>query len=204
MFYVYDVNGLQFSGSMETLELNKRVQPGHSARRLEIDDPLQENLSEQPKDNRLAAYQQMVARDNMIEPLVHIFQIMSSPAVTIAPEMAMVDAWRMLREKNIRQLVITNERMQVQGMLSDRDILRYLNVEGDDIKVEVNHPVSDIINGETISTASVSDIRRVAKVMAFYHLDAMPVVKDTALVGIVTRGDILRGFAEHPRLNLWG
>jgi CBS domain-containing protein len=41
--------------------------------------------------------------------------------------------------------------------------------------------------------------------MAYYHVDAMPVLRDdTRLVGVVTRGDILRGFAENPRLNLWG
>jgi CBS domain-containing protein len=32
----------------------------------------------------------------------------------------------------------------------------------------------------------------------------MPVTGDGGkLIGIVTRGDILRGFAENPKLNLW-
>lgn len=203
MFYVYNVNGLQFSGPMEGLEL-KGVQPAHATRQLEIDDPLQQNLTEQSKDNRLAAYQQTGRQQNMIEPLVYIYQIMSSPAETITPDTAIVDAWRRLRDKKIRQLVITDNRMQVVGMLSDRDILRHLNVVGEDIRVEVNLPVADVIGAEIITTASGSDIRRVAKVMAYYHLDAMPVLKETTLVGIVTRGDILRGFADNPRLNLWG
>jgi acetoin utilization protein AcuB len=204
MFYVYDVNGLQFSGPMEALERNKRVQASDPTGRIASENRLRQMLNEQPKDNRLAGYQQMIERENMVEPLVHIFQIMTSPAETITPVTSISDAWSRLRDKKIRQLVVTDEKMQIKGMLSDRDILHHLNTDGDEIKVEINHPVGDIINAEIITTASISDIRRVARVMAYYHLDAMPVLKETALVGIVTRGDILRGFAENPRLNLWG
>lgn len=204
MFYVNNVDGLQFSGPMELLEQSRRVNASHAAKKIEFEDQLQGSLSEQKQDKRLAAYQKMIQRDNMVEPLVHIFQIMSSSPVTITPEISIIDAWNILRKKDIRQVIVTDEKMQVVGMLSDRDVLRHLNVDGDDIKVEINPPVAKILESEIVSTATVSDIRRVARVMAYYHLDAMPVLKDTSLVGIVTRGDILRGFAENPRLNLWG
>ncbi len=204
MFYVYDVNGLQFSGSLEALELNKRVQASDPVGRIGFQNRLQQELNEHPKDNRFDAYQNMNERENMVEPLVHIFQIMTSPAATITPDTPISDAWSILRKKKVRQLVVTNEKVQAIGMLSDRDILHHLNVNGDEIKVEINHPIGEIINTEIITTGTGTDIRKVARVMAFYHLDAMPVIKETVLVGIVTRGDILRGFADHPRLNLWG
>ncbi|WP_419176428.1 MULTISPECIES: CBS domain-containing protein [Desulfosediminicola] len=44
-----------------------------------------------------------------------------------------------------------------------------------------------------------------ARVLALHHIDSMPVTcKAGYLVGIVTRGDILRSSAENPRLDLWG
>ena len=109
----------------------------------------------------------------------------------------------MLKNSNIRQLVITSNTNKVQGILSDRDILKHIVVTDDQIDVNRNLLVADIMNPETLTTDSLSDIRRVARVMAFYHIDAMPVVEKEYLAGIVTRGDILRGFAENPKLNLW-
>jgi len=71
------------------------------------------------------------------------------------------------------------------------------------IEVQRDLLVSEVLSRETYTTDAISDIRRVARVMAFYHLDAMPVMERERLVGIVTRGDILRGFAANPKLNLW-
>jgi predicted transcriptional regulator len=90
-------------------------------------------------------------------------------------------------------------------MLSDRDILRRLNVIDGEVEIEMALTVSDVMQQEVISTDSISDIRRVARVMAFHHVEAIPVTRSEGnLIGIVTRGDILRSFAENPRLNLWG
>lgn len=40
-------------------------------------------------------------------------------------------------------------------------------------------------------------------VPAHFHIDALPVVEDETLTGIVTRGNILRRFTENPKLNLY-
>jgi len=202
MFYVHDIDGLRFKGPMEKLEEQRQV-----TRRPAV-APLKEIHQEEeskPGTNRqaLTAYQKIIKPDNIVEPLIHIYQIMSSPVSTIAPDISLIDAWWMLKTGNIRQLVVTTPRRELIGVLSDRDILRHLNVVDDEVEVSRNLSVRDAIEAETITTDAMSDIRRVAKVMAYYHRDAMPVLDEERLTGIVTRGDILRGFAENPKLNLW-
>lgn len=200
MFYVYGVDGLQFQGRLEDLFASRRVERGRAIR------PVKSELSAEisPENAQaIRSYQRYIDRENMVEPLVHIFQIMSSPVSTIGQDISLYDAWIMLKQSNIRQLVVTTGSRNVVGMVSDRDILSRINISDDEIEVNRDLSVGEVIAGETYSTDAISDIRRAAHVMAYYHLDAMPVIENERLVGIVTRGDILRGFASNPKLNLW-
>lgn len=203
MFYIYDIDGLQFRGPLEALEENRKVEQSRPINPVQADSQEQSQQSYGSGSQAVSVYQRMLQQNGMVEPLVHIHQIMSSPVSTIGPDISLREAWQMLRDGNIRQLVVTTERRAVMGLLSDRDILRHMNVIGEDIEVRRDLTVGDIIDQETITTDSMSDIRRVARVLAFYHMDALPVINEGRLVGIVTRGDILRGFAENPKLNLW-
>ncbi len=202
MFYIYDIDGLQFQGPMEALEQIRKVEKSKALRALKEDEE-RSQTPQGPGSQAVRAYQKILNRENLVEPLLHIYQIMSSPVSTIGGEISLYEAWLMLKNGNIRQLVITTTTNKVQGVLSDRDILKHIIVTDDRIEVNRDLLVADIMPPETLTTDSLSDIRRVARVMAFYHIDAMPVVEKEQLVGIVTRGDILRGFAENPKLNLW-
>jgi len=208
MFYVFDLDGIRFRGPLEALEQERKVE-----RRFPV-PPLQEGgrttpfpeetEGQSPANLAVQAYLRVLNRENMVEPLVHIYQLMSSPVTTVSGEAPLLEAWRTLEQAGIRQLVVVAEPNQVAGILSDRDILRRINVVDEEVETASDLVVRDVMQGEVITTDSLSDIRRVARVMAFHHLDAMPVTReDGNLVGIVTRGDILRHFAENPRLNLW-
>lgn len=208
MFYVYDPDGLRFRGPMEALERDRKVErraPVPPLPRGGRRTPFPEGPAGQGAGSQaVAAYRQATSRENMVEPLVHIYQIMTTPVTTISGETALLEAWRTLGRTGIRQLVVVSERNQVVGMLSDRDILRRINVIDDEVEVELALTAADVMQREVITTDSMSDIRRVARVLAFYHVDSMPVTGEGGrLIGIVTRGDILRGFAENPKLNLW-
>ena len=206
MFSIYDPDGLRFRGPLEALEQQRVVR-----RRAPV-APLAEGRRTAPyppgsgaREAAAEAYRRTAARENMIEPLVAISQIMTSPALTIDAQERVSVAWRRLTEHGVRQLVVPSDRQGVAWMVSDRDILRRITIIGDAAEIERDVAIAEMMQRETLTTDAGSDIRRVAKVMAYYHVDALPVIGGgDRLVGIVTRGDILRGFAENPRLNLWG
>jgi CBS domain-containing protein len=203
MFYVYDIDGMRFRGPMEALEKERKVE-----RRAPV-PPLHEGGGIAPSTEgrgarAVEAYRQATRQEEMVEPLVHIYQIMTTPVSTITGETSLVEAWEMLSRTGFGQLVVVSERMRVIGLLSDIDVLMRINVIDGEVEVDQGLTAADVMEREVITTDSMSDIRRVARVMAFYRVDAMPVMgTDGKLVGIVTRGDILRGFAENPKLNLW-
>lgn len=203
MFYIYDLDGVRFRGPLEQLEKERKVE-----RRAPV-PPLDSGGRRTPfpegrGNTALEAYQQAAPKNDMIEPLVHIYQIMTSPVDTITADRLLLDAWGELDRLGISQLVVVSERMQVTGLLSDRDILKRINIIDEEIVVEPGLTVGDVVQKEVITTDAMSDIRRVARVMAYYHVNSMPVIgSNKSLSGIVTRGDILRGFAENRKLNLW-
>lgn len=203
MFYVNDIDGLKFTGPLEELE-----QWGKITRRRKIAALTEEKVTPSFGDGAnagaIAAYQKYLSGDNdMVEPLIHAHQIMSSPVLTIRLETPLIDAWNMLEQQTVRQVVVTTEQRKVLGMLSERDLLKRINIIDNVAQASPDLSVSDVVNREIISTHSISDIRRIAKVLAQFHIDSMPVVEDEVLIGIVTRGDILRGFADNPKLNLY-
>lgn len=208
MFYVYDPDGLRFHGPMEALEQERKVQRRAAVAALQQGGRTTPfpaiSGAQTPVNPGVAAYQQATSHENLVEPLVFIHQIMTSPVTTISADLSLLEAWGMLGRTGIRQLVVVSDRNAVTGLLSDRDILRRINVIGEEVEVEPGLTARDVMQREVITTDSVSDIRRVARVMAFHHIDAMPVTREEGrLIGIVTRGDILRSFAENPKLNLW-
>lgn len=203
MFYVNDVDGLKFTGPLEELE-----QWGKVSRRQNVPpqggEERSPDFSSGSSSGAIAAYQKYLSNDSgMVEPLVHAHQIMSSPVSTILMGTSLIDAWNMLEQGSVRQLIVTTEQRKVLGMLSERDILKRINIVNNEVQVETDLFVRDVVNREIISTHSISDIRRIARVLAQFHIDALPVVEDELLIGIVTRGDILRGFAANPKLNLY-
>ena len=202
MFYVNDINGLKFTGPLEELENWGKVSRKQKVQPLEKDSDFSTFPREQGT-HATAAYQKYVTDNNMVEPLVHAHQIMSAPALTIHLETSLTDAWWLLQKESVKQLIVTTDQRKVLGMLSDRDILKRINVIDNTVQTTREFSVSDVVNREIISTHSISDIRRIAKVLAQFHIDALPVVENEILIGIVTRGDILRGFATNPKLNLY-
>lgn len=202
MFYVYDIDGLKFKGPMEELEQWRSVTRKNNVEKLEEEKSFS-TYQKGAGSQAMAAYEKMIARDTMVEPLIHIHQIMSTPVTTIHHDAPLLEGWAEMQNGSIRQLIVVSDRKNVMGVLSERDILRRLNVIGDELEVNQDLKVLDVIKNDIITTDSMSDIRRVARVLAYYHIDAVPVMDTERLVGIVTRGDILRGFAEHPKLNLW-
>jgi len=203
MFYVNDIEGLKFTGPLEELEQWSKVSRKKKVPALGGEER-SSSFASGSNTGAVAAYQKYIAgENNMVEPLVHAHQIMSSPVRTILLGTSLIEAWNMLGKDAVKQLIVTTEQRKVLGMLSDRDILKRLNVIDNVVQVNQDLSVSDVVNREIISTHSISDIRRIAKVLAQFHIDALPVVEDEVLIGIVTRGDILRGFAENPKLNLY-
>jgi acetoin utilization protein AcuB len=154
---------------------------------------------------KLTAYKKQEKFDG-VEPLVYAHEIMSEPVLSIGGDSPLHNAWGIFQKEGIRHLPVLNERQQILGILSDRDVLRHLLVGKENrIVLDSDKTAAQGIRRQVVCAHANSEIRHLALAMVESHVGCIPILEDEGrLIGLVTRGDILKGFIEHPRLNLWG
>ena len=112
----------------------------------------------------------------------------SQDIVTINPDATVRELVALLTEHNIGAAVVSTDGSSVNGIVSERDVVRQLN--GNDQALSAT--VADIMttNVSTCSpSSSLDEVRRVMTDGRFRHL---PVVEDGRLVGVVSIGDIVK------------
>jgi CBS domain-containing protein len=105
---------------------------------------------------------------------------------SIAASASVVEAARLMREKDIGSLPITDEE-KVVGMITDRDITTAVVAEGADPETT---SVGDVSSGDPVSVGPDEDLEDALQLMARHQVRRLPVVEDDRLVGIVAQADI--------------
>jgi CBS domain-containing protein len=137
-------------------------------------------------------------------PLVHAGQVMSRPAISVGDNASAADAWRTLRDRQIGQAPVVDSAGNLVGIVSERDLLTTIDVDGGEVIENLRRQVRDLMTTPVVAAAPVTDIRRVAAAMLSGGVDGVPVVgEDGRLLGFVSRSDVLRAGIQDPRLSLW-
>ena len=214
MFSIHGVTGQTFHGPLEQLIQVPGVIRAHHARDLARED--EEPGAEIPRAARRAdegganyeaaarAYQGMRHQETERGPLYHAYQIMSREVTAVRAESRIDEAWLTLVTLRIRQAPVLDSAHRLVGIVSERDLLTSLNLEGGAVRYALAHTVSEVMVSPVVSADPAADIRRVARVLLDTGFTGVPVVNDTgAMVGFISRGDILRAVITDPPLYLW-
>jgi CBS domain-containing protein len=109
--------------------------------------------------------------------------------VTVPPDTTIRQLIDLLAEHGVGALVVSSGGEQVEGIVSERDVVRALHHDGEDL---LSRPVSEIMT-ESVRTCvpgdAVDDLMRVMTELRVRHV---PVVVDDRLVGIVSIGDVVK------------
>lgn len=206
MFSIYGISGPVFSGTLESMP---RVRQAQSVSRVRPIAVVGEDLSIEatrpgPRDEAIRTYRQMLHGDLDRGPLYHAAQIMTASVITLKSSDAVAQAWRVLREKIIYQAPVVDATGRLVGIVSERDLLTAINIDGDRIVETLQRQVSDVMTTPVVAAASVTDIRRIAAVMLEHGVAGVPIVNDAGhLAGFISRSDILRAVVTDPPLSLW-
>ncbi|MDT8327494.1 MAG: CBS domain-containing protein [Roseovarius sp.] len=113
--------------------------------------------------------------------------------ITITPETLVSEAAQILAERRIGGLVVSRDGTKVDGILSERDIVRSLAVRG---VVCMTESVSDMMTRNPVCCARLDTSDAVLTRMTDGRFRHMPVVEEGKLVGIVTIGDVVKARLE--------
>jgi CBS domain-containing protein len=108
--------------------------------------------------------------------------------VTVNPDASVRDLVAMLAEHNIGALVVSGDGSSVDGIVSERDVVRRLN---DDEGV-LDAPVSSIMSTEVRTCSGNDTVNELMALMTERRFRHVPVVKNEKLVGIVSIGDVVK------------
>lgn len=112
-----------------------------------------------------------------------------SGVVTVKTDASIADAAKILSEKRIGTVVVSDDGETPAGILSERDIVRELAKSGSGC---LTQPVSTYMTSDLVTCTSDSNVQDVLSQMTEGRFRHMPVVEDGKLVGIVTLGDAVK------------
>lgn len=127
-------------------------------------------------------------------------QLMTKEPVTVSLDTPVVDARRMMVERRIRHLLVTDGG-RLAGIVTDRDIRLNLPSPATSLSVwEINYllarmTIGSIMTSTVITVEPERDAVAAARLMLDHKIGALPVVEGGRVVGILTETDILRAFA---------
>jgi CBS domain-containing protein len=95
----------------------------------------------------------------------------------------------MLAEHRIGALVVSGDGKAVDGIVSERDIVRRLHDRGPEI---LDVAVTEIMTGDVSTVGPDEHLDHLMALMTNNRFRHVPVVTDGALVGIISIGDVVK------------
>ncbi len=153
---------------------------------------------------------------------MNVKDVMNSDVVSCKPDDEISSAAQLLKEQNISGLPVVDGG-KVVGIVTEADVLKLLKVpehgglwlpspfEVIEIPIrelinweETKHmltnigtkPVKEIMESEVYTISADSSIEDASSMMIKHKVNRLPVLDGEELIGIITRGDIIRGLAD--------
>ena len=119
----------------------------------------------------------------------HILSEKGREVVTIGPDLTLKEAARILSDKRIGALVVSDSAHPVLGILSERDIVRAVAASG---PAALDEPVSRYMTQKVVTCTSRSAINDLMETITTGKCRHVPIVDNSKLIGIVSTGDIVK------------
>jgi CBS domain-containing protein len=120
----------------------------------------------------------------------HILKSKATDAVvTVKSGTSIADVAKILTEKRIGTVVVSNDDETALGILSERDIVRELANRGASC---LSDSVDGYMTSKLITCSRNDDADHVLSQMTEGRFRHMPVVEDNKLVGLITIGDVVK------------
>ncbi len=108
---------------------------------------------------------------------------------TVRPDATVREVVALLAEHGVGALVVSADGVRVEGIVSERDVVRRLHQRGAAL---LDDPVAAIMTGEVRTCAPGDDVESLMATMTEHRVRHVPVLVDGALAGIVSIGDVVK------------
>ena len=121
--------------------------------------------------------------------VAQILKTKGGKVVTTSPESTAGDVARMLSEMKIGAVIVLGAGGKIAGIISERDIARGLAAHGSALPTI---RVAELMTRSVATCTPESAITDIMATMTEKRFRHMPVLKDGALIGVVSIGDVVK------------
>jgi CBS domain-containing protein len=108
--------------------------------------------------------------------------------VSVAPDAQLSAAVKTLSERRIGAVLVMSQQ-RIEGILSERDVVRVLGERGADA---LDEPVRNVMTHKVISCRPRDSVGEIMERMTSGKFRHMPVLDDNRIVGLISIGDIVK------------
>ncbi len=142
--------------------------------------------------------------------------IMTLGAATIRNDVQLPEAARVMLQYGISGLPVVDSAGHLVGIITEGDFLRHLEADArregprwlefqlspgriaDEYVHSQGRRVEDAMTRQVVTVTEETPIEEVVRLMEQHRIKRVPVMRDREIVGIVSRANLLRGFAHQP------
>jgi CBS domain-containing protein len=121
----------------------------------------------------------------------------SDQVVTIKPDATVRDLLGLLSEYNVGAVVVSADGDAVDGIVSERDVVRRLH-QDDGV---LDAPVDQIMTSEVRTCEPGTSVDDLRVMMTERRIRHVPVVEDGRLTGIISIGDVVKSSLDQLRFE---
>lgn len=122
-----------------------------------------------------------------------VSQILKSKAdigvISVKPTDYTRDAIKLLSDKRIGTVVVSADGDTLDGILSERDIVREMGKRG---TACIDEPVSSIMTTKLVTCSPSDNALNVLEMMTNGRFRHLPVMQDGAMIGLISIGDVVK------------
>jgi CBS domain-containing protein len=112
----------------------------------------------------------------------------NNDVITISPEASVRELLALLAEHNIGAVIVSGDGTAVDGIVSERDVVRKLN--GNDGVLD--EPVQQIMTAVVQTCEPGHDVDELMALMTEHRIRHVPVIDDGNLVAVISIGDVVK------------
>jgi CBS domain-containing protein len=127
-----------------------------------------------------------------------LLEVKGSAVYAIAPDASVYDALKLMAERNVGALAVT-EGEHLVGLVSERDYARKVVLLG---RVSKDTPVRDIMTREVVCVDLSQGVDACMALMTERHFRHLPVLEEGRLVGIISIGDVVKSILDHQQFTI--
>jgi CBS domain-containing protein len=109
--------------------------------------------------------------------------------VTVVSHSSVFDALRVMAEKNIGSVIVTDDQGNYLGIVTERDYSRKVVLKG---KNSATTPVEEIMSTDLPSVSPKDSVEHCRQLMTSQNIRYLPVFVGTELKGVISMSDVVK------------